>query len=111
MHLFNPWHDLALANFSVNYTPPASAMQMTEELALLPVWYGEGDAVIAEGNENRSYLDTLKEVLPVPTELIAFPEIPLRPHEKLSPGAGIRRFAKNCCLWVLWGNRFQQGRS
>ncbi len=85
MHLFNPWHDLALANFSVNYTPPASAMQMTEELALLPVWYGEGDTVIADGKENRSFLNTLKEVLPVSAELIAFPEIPLHPHEKIIP--------------------------
>ncbi len=73
MHLFNPWHDLALANFAANYTPPASALQMTEELALLPVWYGEGDAVIAEGKENRSFLDTIKEVLPVFSELIVSP--------------------------------------
>lgn len=85
MHLFNPWHDLALANFAANYTPPASALQMTEELALLPVWYGEGDAVIAEGKETRSFLDTIKEVLPVSAELISFAEIALHPREKIIP--------------------------
>lgn len=85
MHLFNPWHDLALANFAANYTPPASALQMTEELALLPVWYGEGDAVIAEGKENRSFLDAIKEVLPVSSELMSFAEIALHPREKIIP--------------------------
>lgn len=39
MYLFNPEHDLALANFSPNYTPPASAALMAAELALLPAWY------------------------------------------------------------------------
>jgi len=85
MHLFNPWHDLALANFAANYTPPASAMQMTEELAALPVWYGEGDAVIAEEKENRSFLDAIKEMLPVSSELISFAEIALHPREKIIP--------------------------
>jgi len=85
MHLFNPWHDLALANFAANYTPPASALQMTEELALLPVWYGEGDAVIAEGKETRSFLDTINEVLPVSAELISFAEIAFHPREKIIP--------------------------
>ena len=50
MHLFNPEHDLALANFSPNYTPPASATLMAAELALLPVWYSGGEPVVAEGS-------------------------------------------------------------
>ncbi len=85
MHIFNPWHDLALANFSANYTPPASAMKMADDLALLPVWYGGGDAVIAEGEANRSFWDAVKGVLPVSAEMIPFPEIALRQNEKIIP--------------------------
>lgn len=85
MRLFNPWHDLALANFAANYTPPDSAVKMAEDLALLPVWYGEGDAVIAEGDINRSFVDDIKETLPVASKLISFEEIALHPHEKIMP--------------------------
>ena len=85
MHLFNPWHDLALAHFSPDYTPPASAVQMTNDLAVLPVWYAGGDTVIAEGTLNRTFVDEWKEVLPVTSPLISFPEIALHPQEALIP--------------------------
>lgn len=39
--MFNPENDLALANFSPNYTPPSAAVRMAADLALLPVWYAE----------------------------------------------------------------------
>ncbi len=85
MYLFNPWHDLALANFAPNYTPPASAMKMAEDLALLPVWYGGGDVVIAEGEVNRSFLDDMKNMFPITTEMIPFQEIVLRQGEQVIP--------------------------
>jgi len=85
MHLFNPWHDLALAHFTPNYTPPASAVQMTKDLAVLPVWYAGGDTVIAEGMVNRMFVDEWKEVLPVSSPLISFPEIVLHPQEAVVP--------------------------
>jgi hypothetical protein len=85
MLLFNPWHDLALANFAPNYTPPASAMKMAEDLALLPVWYGDGDAVIAEGEGNRSFLDSVKSLLPITAEMIPSQEIALRYGEQITP--------------------------
>ena len=45
IYLFNPENDLSLANFSANYMPPASAVRMAREMALLPIWYA--------GSENR----------------------------------------------------------
>ncbi|HHU27173.1 MAG TPA: hypothetical protein GXZ56_11240 [Bacteroidales bacterium] len=43
IYLFNPENDLALANFSANYMPPASAVRMAREMALLPIWYAGSD--------------------------------------------------------------------
>lgn len=85
MHLFNPWHDLALGNFVPNYTPPASAMKMADDLALLPVWYGGGDAVIADGETNQSFLNAVKSLLPITAEMIPFQEIVFRKGEKIIP--------------------------
>lgn len=115
-YLFNPEHDLALANSSPNYTPPASASRMAEELAVLPVWYAaeetvvadgrsqadggslsrmgkgketqgqtEGETVIAEGEINRFFLDTVKKILPVRATLIPFSDITSHPYRKIIP--------------------------
>ncbi len=85
MYLFNPWHDLALANFEANYTPPAAAVKMAEDLAVLPVWYGKGDLVIAEGELNRSFVDAIKKIFPVSSDLIPFSDICLHPGEEIIP--------------------------
>lgn len=85
MHVFNPWHDLALGNFSANYTPPASAMKMAEDLALLPVWYDGGEGVIAMVEVNNLFLDTVKGILPVSAEMIPFSEIAGRQGVNIIP--------------------------
>lgn len=106
VYLFNPENDLALANFAPNYTPPASATGMAEELAVLPIWYAgkdtmitgevpvitaesketaEGTKVIAGGELNRSFLESVRNVLPVKTSLISFSDIPLYPCRKIIP--------------------------
>lgn len=47
VHIFNPWHDMALANYKPNYQPPASAVKMAQDLALLPRWIAqEGDLIL-----------------------------------------------------------------
>lgn len=88
MYLFNPENDLALANFAPNYTPPASAVRMAEELAVLPLWYatpGEEPLVIAEGKEHWDFLQRISEVLPVQARLISFDEIALYPERRIVP--------------------------
>src|SRR5690554_1712448 len=85
MYLFNPANDLALANFSANYTPPAPAARMAGELALLPVWYGRGAPVIAEGEENRSFLHGICNILPVSSLLISYADIRLHHPEVIIP--------------------------
>ncbi|MBK5195270.1 MAG: hypothetical protein JJE08_04445 [Proteiniphilum sp.] len=85
MYLFNPDNDLALANFSANYTPPATAAKMAQELALLPIWYARGASVIAEGEENRSFLHSIKNILPVSSSLIPLSDIKLHPQHVVVP--------------------------
>ncbi len=49
LHIFNPHHDLALANCSASFKAPDSSLQLGYDLSLLPVWYAnEGDTVISD---------------------------------------------------------------
>lgn len=76
LYLFNPDNDLALANGEVNYMPPATARQMTEELALLPVWYASaGSFVLAPSAHNLAFFREMQERLPLPVELMTEPEV------------------------------------
>lgn len=92
MYLFNPDNDLALANFNPTYTPPASVVRMARELALLPIWYAEdtmmdGSAplIIAEGDGNHSFLNRIKDILPLQASLIPFSDIALYPNKQIIP--------------------------
>ncbi|HKL96305.1 MAG TPA: hypothetical protein VJ856_03450 [Paludibacteraceae bacterium] len=46
LYIFNPEHDLALANYSDFYQAPLSARTFAEDLALLPIWFAEHPAEI-----------------------------------------------------------------
>lgn len=65
IHFFNPDNDLALAAFDENYTAPASARKMTEDLAILPLWYAEnGSAIHANSDKNRDFLQRVQSLFP-----------------------------------------------
>ena len=50
IHLFNPQHDLAMADGHAGYSAPESARQFAADCAPLPLWYARpGDAVDAPG--------------------------------------------------------------
>lgn len=88
LYLFNPENDLALANFTSNYTPPASAVRMARDLAVLPIWYAGQDEkpmVIAEGSVNRDFLNRMKEVLPLQATLISYSDIASFPDRRVVP--------------------------
>lgn len=71
LYLFNPEHDLALANWDAHYMPPLSARQMAADLALLPVWYAEsGASVLAPSAYNLAYLKELQQLLPIEVSLM-----------------------------------------
>ncbi|MGV8962503.1 MAG: hypothetical protein ACOH2V_03885 [Candidatus Saccharimonadaceae bacterium] len=76
IYLFNPDNDLALANFSSNFTASASARKLKDDLAILPVWYAPDKAlVIAEGELNNRYLELIKQKHTLNNSLISFSEL------------------------------------
>ena len=75
LYIFNPDHDLAIADFSPNYTPPASIVKMSEDLAVLPLWYSNGHKVVADGEESIHYYENIKRLLPIKSTLISSDDI------------------------------------
>lgn len=80
LYLFNPDHDLALANFDPNYMPSANVRQLASDLALLPAWYAKpDDSVWAASAFNQAFLDNMKSDFPdlpslcTATDIILFP--------------------------------------
>lgn len=70
LSVFNPDHDLALANWDANYMPPESARRMAVDLALLPAWYAGGGGVLAASAYNLAFLKGVQERFVLPVELV-----------------------------------------
>lgn len=76
LYLFNPEHDLALANGEANYMPPESARIMVSDLALLPMWYAEpGSAVLASSAYNLGFMKEIQTLFPLSVELLTESEL------------------------------------
>ena len=70
LYLFNPDQDLALASGETNYMAPASARKMAEELALLPIWFADGEcSVLAPSAYNQPFLEEMLRLFPLPVSL------------------------------------------
>ena len=56
-YIFNPDHDMALADNSYHYMPPVSIDKMAIDLALLPLWYSEvAGFVLAPSAYNMDFI-------------------------------------------------------
>ena len=58
LHIFNPEHDISLANGMKRVTPPHAARQLRHDLGFIPaLWADEGDMVLVEdkAHAERSY--------------------------------------------------------
>lgn len=76
LFLFNPDHDLALANHDLNYMSPASARQFSTDLALFPVWYGGGENfVLAPSAYNLNFLNEMRMRFPKLASLLTEAEV------------------------------------
>ncbi len=76
LYLFNPDHDMALANSDVNYMPPAAARQFAVDMAIFPAWYADEDSnILASSPYNKSFLDQMRLLFPSLPQLITEVEI------------------------------------
>jgi len=74
--LFNPDHDLAMANHDLNYMSPASARQFSTDLALFPAWYaGKENEVLAASAYNLPFLNEMRRKFPQLASLLTEAEI------------------------------------
>lgn len=86
LFLFNPDHDLAMANHDVNYMPPASARQFSTDLALFPAWYaGVSNAVLAPSAYNLSFLNEMRVRFPQLASLLTEAEVAMVRNVDFAP--------------------------
>lgn len=52
LYIFNPEHDMALANFSPFYKTPAEIIRMKEDLCFLPLWYSAVNTLVYVYNKD-----------------------------------------------------------
>ena len=77
LFLFNPENDLALANGTANYTPPAAARKIKDSGALLPMWLAQpGDFILAPA-EKEETATMLREKYNLQTKIFTPADIPL----------------------------------
>ncbi len=68
IYIFNPEHDLALANGNANFKAPESAVSLANDLSLLPCWYAEpGSYVLSDLNFANGELPFALPVEVMPT--------------------------------------------
>ncbi len=63
VHIFNPENDMALADGTPGYTPPATIQQMRRDLSWLPKWWAEDGDIVWDGDE-RLHLQQGDEICP-----------------------------------------------
>jgi len=64
MFIFNPAHDLSLANDDPNFNPPLSARKLETDLSCLPVWFAPNGSLVWSSPENTGWLNGWKRLLP-----------------------------------------------
>ncbi len=64
LYLFNPDHDLALANGDENFNLPRSARSFAGDLACLPIWYASPESVVLGLLSDRSWMGEMQALFP-----------------------------------------------
>lgn len=86
MYIFNPDNDLALANFTSNYTPPASAQKLGADLSLLPIWYAPDNSVVVSRSAiDAEFVASVRQRFGMSSRAIAFNEIARYHHRQIQP--------------------------
>ena len=112
LFIYNPEHDLALANGSENYTPSAKIRAMRQSMALLPaVLAAEGDAILLldpppapspQAPVPRLKAERRLSTVPrLKADGLAQPEEQAQPLPEADPGAPYRAIAEDKKLRIL----------
>lgn len=64
IYIFNPEHDLALANNDVNFNPPLSAVQFANDLSCLALWYAPEGAIVISDENNKHWQSEMAKIFP-----------------------------------------------
>lgn len=66
LYIFNPEHDLALANDDPNFNPPISAQQLASDLQCLPLWYAGqlSSSVLCSTEIDNEWHNNIKKFFP-----------------------------------------------
>ncbi len=64
LYLFNPDHDLALANANENFNPPRSARSFAADLSCLPMWYALPESTVLGSMPDRKWISDLHRLFP-----------------------------------------------
>lgn len=65
LYIFNPEHDLALANNDSNFNAPLSALQLAADLEHLPIWYAQPQSyVMCRAGCSNEWLESLNKLFP-----------------------------------------------
>lgn len=64
LYIFNPWHDLALANDDPNFNAPRSALQFEFDCCEIPLWYAEPKSLVFCNKDFEQWLEELKSIFP-----------------------------------------------
>lgn len=83
--IFNPEHDLALANGSQHYMAPQSALQFASDCALLPMWLFPNAAVLCDNLIPDDGFWFLCEQLHVEPNRVSSQELSRRNFAKIEP--------------------------
>ncbi|MDR0981812.1 MAG: hypothetical protein LBM07_01035 [Culturomica sp.] len=74
---FNPDNEMAIANGSSHYMPPANIRKMAEDLAFLPAYFtGDGDGVIVTNDFPAEFAEKQRELFGISPELCTFNKLP-----------------------------------
>lgn len=96
--VFNPEHDMALADGKDSYMPPVVIRKMADDLALLPVWYADAPGyVLAASAYNLDYLNYLKDHFSLPLTLMTCSEIAEDNHLDIIPWGWDSSLVKQLC--------------
>ncbi|MEG0796263.1 MAG: hypothetical protein RR397_07175 [Odoribacter sp.] len=71
LFVFNPDCELAIANGSKYYMPPANIVRMAEDLAFLPAFLGDrGDGVLVKNLPDQEFVEAVCKPLGIPCEAV-----------------------------------------